>query len=72
MALANMTLPLCDTCGALMLPKRTLPDGSPNPAFDDPTKQKRCGTCKSPLWNSKGIQEPVEVQKFRKNRSKAK
>jgi hypothetical protein len=51
MAIIVREIPKCDVCGGEWLPDRQLPDGSTNPAFDDPRKCKRCGKCKTPRWN---------------------
>jgi hypothetical protein len=60
MAIVTMRLPLCDRCGAVTLPSEKLPDGSLNPAREHPELHKRCGTCKSPLWNYKATEKEAQ------------
>ena len=55
MAIKKIPVPFCDCCGKPWLPEFRLPDGTPNPAFDDPSLLKRCGKCKKTGWNSAGI-----------------
>lgn len=55
MALVTITVPKCDKCGELSLPR-------PGPARDNPrgmnpdkpgkTNYERCGKCKTPLWDA--------------------
>lgn len=51
MAVVKMNLPKCDACGEVWLPDRRLPDGTENPARENPELCKRCGKCKTPTWN---------------------
>ena len=51
MAIRMVALPECDKCGEIWLPDKRLPDGSPNPARENPRLSKRCGKCKTPRWN---------------------
>lgn len=53
MGIRMVELPECDKCGAIWLPDKRLPDGSPNPARENPRLCKRCGKCKTPTWNYK-------------------
>lgn len=53
MAVKNINLPKCDVCGEFWLPDKRLPDGSLNPARENPRLSKRCGKCKTPRWNEK-------------------
>lgn len=53
MTIRMVALPECDKCGEIWLPDKRLPDGSPNPAREDPRQCKRCGKCKTPTWNYK-------------------
>lgn len=54
MAIVEMKLPKCDSCGEVWLPDKRLPDGSINPARKNPQMCKRCGKCKTPTWNKGG------------------
>jgi len=54
MAIVEMKLPKCDSCGEVWLPDKRLPDGSTNPARQNPQMCKRCGKCKTPTWNKGG------------------
>jgi hypothetical protein len=52
MAIVTMRLPKCDKCGSISLPREKMPDGTLNPARENPALQKRCPICKSPYWNA--------------------
>lgn len=64
MAIRMVAIPECDVCGEIWLPDKRLPDGSPNPARENPRLSKRCGKCKSPRWNYK--ERPAPKNEFRK------
>jgi hypothetical protein len=55
MAIKKIKVPFCDVCHKPWLPKFLLDDGTPNPAFLDPTLCPRCGKCKSTRWNAAGV-----------------
>jgi len=59
----TVKVPVCDVCGQMWLPDKRLPDGSHNPAFDNPELCKRCGKCKTPRWNYKAREAAIKERK---------